>query len=133
MSPEAQNSRTILVVDDQPGIRRLVRRLLELDDYVVIVFGDGESAIQRLPELPPLSCALLDLTMPSMDGLTLSRALREQRQSLPIVFMSGYDRNQVLQTNMVDEGELSFLAKPFTREGLLSVISAAITSFGRFG
>lgn len=130
MAPEAQASRTILVVDDQPGIRRLVRRLLELDGYVVIDFGDGESAVRTLPELPPLACALLDLTMPSMDGLTLSRALREQRQSLPIVFMSGYDRNQVLQTNMVDEGELSFLAKPFTRQGLLAVISTASTPHG---
>lgn len=124
MTSEAASSKTVLVVDDQPGVRRLVRRLLELGGYTVVDCGDGDSAINLLPQLPPLACALLDLTMPSMDGLTLSRSLQLQRPNLPVVFMSGYDRNQVLQTDMVDDAELSFLEKPFTRAELIAVINA---------
>lgn len=127
MTSDAISCRTVLVVDDQPGVRRLIRRLLELGGYAVVDCGDGDSTIRLLPQLPALACALLDLTMPSMDGLTLSRALRQQRPDLPVVFMSGYDRNQVLQTDMVDEAELSFLEKPFTREELMAVINATAT------
>ncbi len=124
MTSEAVSGKTVLVVDDQPGVRRLMRRLLELAGYAVVDFADGESAIRLLPQLPPIACALLDLTMPSMDGLTLSRVLRQQRPNLPVIFMSGYDRNQVLQADLVDELELSFLEKPFTREELMAVINA---------
>lgn len=124
MTPSPSTVKTILVVDDQAGVRRLLRRLLELDSYAVVDFGDGERALAALDEMPDLACALLDLTMPSMDGLTLARALHKSRPSLPIVFMSGYDRNQVLQSNSVASAELTFLAKPFTRQSLRATINA---------
>ncbi len=64
--------------------------------------------------------------MPSMDGLTLAKALRERHPGLPIVFMSGYDRNQVLEANGVAAEELTFLAKPFIRDDLAGTLRRAI-------
>ena len=125
MNPKGSDAKTILVVDDQLGVRRLVRRFLELDSYAVVDYGEGEQALAALGELPKLSCALLDLTMPSMDGLTLARALHESCVGLPIVFMSGYDRHQVLQSEGVAAAQVTFLAKPFTRQSLSDAIEAA--------
>lgn len=127
MTSNPSSAKTILVVDDQSGVRRLVRRFLELDSFSVVDFGDGECALGALGDVPELACALLDLTMPSMDGLTLARALHQVRPELPIVFMSGYDRNQVLQSDGVAATELAFLAKPFTRQSLRTAIETAMS------
>ena len=121
-------SRRTLVVDDQVGLRRLVSRLLTLDGYDVVSAADGPEALALIESNGAPSLAIIDLTMPKMNGITLASKLREQHPSLPIVLMSGFDMDNMLESEVPLKPTAAFLEKPFSREQLVSAVAAAITS-----
>lgn len=88
---------TVLVVDDQSGVRQLIRRVLQIQGYTVIDAADGPTAIERFDSEPEPMLALIDITMPGMDGVTLAGRLRNRCPSLPIVLMSGFDMDEVFE------------------------------------
>src|SRR5689334_11595685 len=73
--PVAGSARTVLVVDDEATIRDVIRRYLERDGFVVREAGDGFAALDALSEALP-DLIVLDLMLPGIDGLTLTRQLR---------------------------------------------------------
>ena len=77
----------ILVADDNPVSRELIREILEADDYEVIEAGDGQEALDKLREYSP-DLALLDIQMPILDGMALIRELRAEGSNLPIIMIS---------------------------------------------
>lgn len=116
---------SVLIVDDEPNIRRMVGALLRAEGYEVREAPDGATALALAREAEP-DVALLDLMMPGgLDGLQLLERLREQRPDLPVVMMSGRAglSDAVRATKL---GAAQFLEKPLTPEGLLLALGSAI-------
>jgi DNA-binding response OmpR family regulator len=123
---------TILVVDDEPTIREVVRRYLERDGYKVSEAADGKSALDLLDkELPDLM--ILDIMLPGVDGLTITRHLRDSGNSstlvtereVPIIILTARtgerDRIQGLELGADD-----YVTKPFSPQELVARVRAVL-------
>jgi len=107
---------TILVVDDEPYIRKLVSLVLTKKGYTVLLAKDGPEALSLCEQhRGPIRVALLDLLMPGMNGLELWQKLLPLRPGLRVLFMSD---STIVQGAFGDHGGLDFLPKPFTAEAL---------------
>ncbi|HWE29294.1 MAG TPA: sigma-54 dependent transcriptional regulator, partial [Polyangia bacterium] len=115
---------TLLIVDDEPNILSTLRRALELEGYIVEVAGAGRIALEKA-KTRAFDCALLDVAMPEMDGLTLLKALRELRAELPVIMMSG---NATLATAVeaTKLGACDFMEKPLTTDKVLITVQNAL-------
>jgi two-component system KDP operon response regulator KdpE len=112
-----QRDMTILIVDDEPRIRDLVRMNLELEHYSVIEASNGQEALEQLREhLPDL--VILDVMMPGMDGFETLRALREV-STVPVMMLTVRQSEQD-KIHGLDLGADDYLAKPFNPRELLS-------------
>jgi DNA-binding response OmpR family regulator len=116
------NGRGVLVVDDDPYIRRLVSVVLEHHGFVVHAAHDGERALALVDE-SPIDVVLLDVHMPILDGPGFVAALRQKRVDLPIVVMSGV-LGASAWARSVDAASVLF--KPFSMTELLSVVEATL-------
>jgi two-component system nitrogen regulation response regulator NtrX len=115
---------SVLIVDDEPNIRRMVGALLAAEGYDVRDAADGVAGLE-LAEASEPDVALVDLMMPgAMDGLGLLAKLRERRPELPVVMMSGRAAltDAVRATKL---GAFTFLEKPLTPEGVLLALASA--------
>ncbi len=118
-----QRDMTILVVDDEPRIRDLVRMNLEIEHYTVIEASNGIEALDQLREnLPDL--VMLDVMMPEMDGFETLRAIREV-STVPVVMLT-VRQNEQDRIHGLDLGADDYLAKPFSPRELLSRIRALL-------
>lgn len=114
----------VLVVDDEPDIRRLVGDALRLEGYQVRTAGNGQEALQRVAEEWP-DLILLDLTMPVMDGRqfcsVLARAVPQSGRGghIPVVLLSA-DRH--LRERAAELGAAGYLVKPFDLDDLLAAV-----------
>jgi two-component system, cell cycle sensor histidine kinase and response regulator CckA len=112
------NSETILLVEDQPALRDVVRESLETFGYRVVEAADGEQAMaMAMTAEEPLQLLLSDVVMPAMGGRELADALRKARPNLPVLFMSGYTEGAVSRHGVL-EGGTAFISKPFTPRDL---------------
>src|SRR5712692_2505487 len=84
-------ARPVLVVDDDPKIVELVRAYLDRAGYAVVTAADGEDALRQINEAKP-SLIVLDVMLPGVDGLDLTRHLRDSHQTVPILMMSARGR-----------------------------------------
>jgi DNA-binding NtrC family response regulator len=112
----------ILVVDDEPGLRRLACQTLERAGYATVEAEDGRQAVALLEDgRHRFALVLSDIRMPHLDGIELEQTIRERWPSLPVVLMSGeVTRDWVVR--LVREQSLQVLRKPFLREVLLETI-----------
>lgn len=116
----------VYVVDDEQQLLRVASRMLERLGFEVCTASDGQELLDRLvEETRPVAAVLMDLSMPRMGGLEASRRLFESRGEVPIVLMSGYDREDSLRDG-VQPNVKNFLAKPFRLEGLRAAMQAAV-------
>ncbi len=125
-----ENTRTVLVVDDEPDVLRLVQTILSEDGYNVVPAGDAERAIrafEKMPRRPDL--ILTDVVMPGMSGPMLVERLLALDPELKFLFMSGYDDRQVVQRYVIERG-FRLIAKPFTVKSLRAEIEAIIAADG---
>src|SRR5258706_13182118 len=111
---------TIALVDDEETIRETVAFALRRDGYDVITFADGAAAWDVVKDRLP-SLAILDITMPRMDGLELCRRLRARSDTLPIIFLTSKDEelDRVLGLEL---GADDYLCKPFSMRELVARI-----------
>lgn len=116
----------ILVVDDEPMVREVTRRMLETVGWKTATAPDGHQALQLLHGEPAISAVILDVTMPGMNGLELCRLIRGVRPSLPVVLCSGYGSDAIAHDLLAAQPPLHFVHKPFTMETLLSTVDAAV-------
>jgi CheY-like chemotaxis protein len=110
----------ILVVDDEPMIRALARRALELYGYEVLEAEDGEAALEvmRSEAGQRVDLAVLDVVMPRMDGRELSDLLRRQRPGNGVLYISGHTGDELARRLLLD-ASVPFLQKPFPPDELV--------------
>jgi two-component system, OmpR family, KDP operon response regulator KdpE len=113
----------VLVVDDEPPIRKLLRMGLGTQGYRVIEAADGKAALDLAREKPDL--IILDLGLPDMQGLELLRTIRARDDGVPIVVLSSRD-DEVAKVQALDLGADDYVTKPFGMEELLARIRAAL-------
>ena len=116
---------SVLIVDDEPNIRRMVGALLASEGYEVREAADGARGVALATEAEP-DVALVDLMMPGeLDGMSVLAALRERAPDLPVVMMSGRAglSDAVRATKL---GAFNFLEKPLTPEGVLLALASAL-------
>jgi two-component system, cell cycle sensor histidine kinase and response regulator CckA len=117
---------TVLVVDDDLGLRRLATRILEGEGLTVVTAADGFEALDRYRETPGIDAVLLDLTMRGMDGAATLRELQRLDPSVRVVLMSG-DWDSELVEAARHEPDVRFVAKPFGVDQLAAVVREILT------
>ncbi len=117
------NTTTILVIDDEPQLRRAMKATLSGIGYSVLEAKSGEEALDKLRELQP-DLILLDLNMPGIGGLETCRAIRE-RSDTPIIVLS-VRNTEADKVQALDAGADDYVAKPFGIQELLARIRAAM-------
>src|SRR5579884_1482050 len=114
----------ILVVDDEPAVRRAVERALHLEGYEVGVAADGNEALQQLA-VTPADAVVLDVMMPKVDGIEVCERLRQAGDPVPILLLTARDRVSDRVTGL-DAGADDYLVKPFALEELLARLRALL-------
>jgi len=115
---------TVFVVDDEPSVRKSLGRLLKAAGYRVEAFASAREFLQRDPDFG-VSCLVLDVQMPELNGLELQQALMETDRSLPIIFITGHG-DIPMSVHAMKAGALDFLSKPIDEKDLLGAIARAL-------
>jgi two-component system KDP operon response regulator KdpE len=110
-------------VDDDVGLRQLLRNALAEEGYVVQVAGSGEEALQQAVAAPP-DVVILDLVLPDMSGLDVCKELRDWSQ-VPIVVLSANTQART-KAETLDQGADAYITKPFKLEELFAQLRAAL-------
>jgi two-component system cell cycle sensor histidine kinase/response regulator CckA len=119
---------TILLVEDEEGLRALNARGLASRGYTVLEAGNGVEAIDVLEKSDkPVDLVVSDVVMPEMDGPTLARELRNRNPSLKIIFVSGYAED-AFQKHLPEHGQYAFLPKPFTLKQLVAAVKETLAA-----
>ena len=113
----------VLVVDDEPPIRKLLRMGLETQGYHTMDASNAKTALELMSDKPDL--VILDLGLPDMQGLELLRQIRAAREDLPIVVLSSRG-DEVAKVAALDQGADDYVTKPFGMEELLARIRTAL-------
>jgi two-component system cell cycle sensor histidine kinase/response regulator CckA len=123
---ESQGGGTILVADDEEGVRSLVASVLEEAGYTVELAKDGGEVVKRLEELGDrVRLVILDLAMPTLGGAEAATELRRIRPDIPIIAMSGYGDIELMQ-HFGQAGVDDFLPKPFSPSQLEAKVRNAL-------
>ena len=113
----------VLVIDDEPPIRKLLRMGLGTQGYQTIDAANAEAALEAMSGKPDL--VILDLGLPDMQGLDLLREIRAQREDMPIVVLSSRG-DEASKVEALDLGADDYVTKPFGMEELLARMRAAL-------
>lgn len=114
----------ILIVDDEELVRDSIGLLLEENGAEILIAGDGIDALEVFRATPQITCALVDYSMPGMNGHHVYLALQEERPGLPVVIISGLSIVDEI-SSLHEAGKLVFLPKPFGEVDLLNSIKRA--------
>ena len=125
IEPPRTGNATVLLVEDQDGVRRAARRILEQGGYRVVEAADGVDALART-DLARIDLLLTDVVMPGgLSGHDLAQAVQERCPRVRVLYMSGYTAEIIARRGILEEG-LSLLQKPFDAESLLVAVAAAL-------
>lgn len=113
----------LLVVEDDPRLSRVLKRLLEEDRHVVELATDGASAIEIATQLPGLDVVVLDVGLPDVSGLDVARRLREAKVDTAILMLTARDAVGD-RVSGLDAGADDYLVKPFAYEELAARLRA---------
>ena len=121
----------ILLVEDEPEVLDLIKTALELEGCEVICAENGVAALEKIRELgKPVDLILTDLIMPKMGGKELADTVAKEYPNTPIIYMSGYTRETILQNSILPEG-MNLLQKPISPFSLIRCIKQIFTEAGR--
>ena len=112
-------SRSILLVDDEPQTRDLLRLMLKRDGYEVFEAEDGYEALEKVKTIMP-DMVLLDVMMPDIDGLTVCKRIRqdEMLSAMPVLMLSARTHMEAVEKGII-AGATRYLTKPIGRKELL--------------
>jgi CheY-like chemotaxis protein len=123
-----RGTETILVAEDEDGVRSLTKEVLEKYGYTVLEASNGEEALKIAERHEgPLDLLLSDVVMPRMGGPELAQELLARRPAVKVLYMSGYTDHPMVRRGVVNAG-VAFLQKPFTPTVLVSRIREILES-----
>jgi PAS domain S-box-containing protein len=123
-----RQSATVLVVEDEDGVRELARRVLEEEGYAVLDVRTGADAIATLDSgAPDIDLVLCDVVTPDLSPVEFEAGLRARRIELPILYMSGYSWEEVVSRGLV-AGQRPFIQKPFTAVELVQAVAQELAA-----
>ena len=120
--PLTHAGRVVLVVDDDPAIRRIECDVLRDAGFTVIGAEDGRAALDAVGSSPIVHLVVADLNMPVMRGDELAARIRSRQPDTKILFVTGYS-DALFEGQPVMWQDQAFLDKPFSRRGLLEAVS----------
>ena len=115
------NKKLVLIVDDEKDIRNIIQYNLERENLKCITASDGDEALKKLNESPDL--IILDIMMPSLDGYEVCRTIRNQGNTVPIIFLTAMDR-EFDEVKGLEYGGDDYIRKPFSPKLLIARINA---------
>ncbi|MDQ3000120.1 MAG: PAS domain S-box protein [Fibrobacterota bacterium] len=125
---EGGRKETILVVEDESAVRKLASAVLRKSGFQILEAKDGEEGLAIFnAKSQQIDLVLTDVVMPKMSGLAMARQILSRHPEVPIVFMSGYSEDALLELDMPDRNCV-FLPKPFSVVKLLEKIAEAINT-----
>jgi two-component system cell cycle sensor histidine kinase/response regulator CckA len=117
-----RGTETVMIVEDEEGVRKVLVEMLTQEGYQVIVAGGGPEALERARHhAGPLHLLITDVIMPKMSGRELADRMRAQLPDLKVLFVSGYTDSAIVQHGILEPGTI-FLQKPFTPEQLATKV-----------
>jgi FixJ family two-component response regulator len=122
---EKNNQALVAIVDDDQSFREALDSLLTLIGFRTAIFASARDFLDS-PQFPSVSCAILDVSMPGMDGLELQRHLVATRP-IPVIFITDL-RDAKTREHAVQAGAISFLNKPFSEETLIDALNSALSA-----
>src|SRR5881396_3249136 len=120
---------TLLIADDDPGLRQSLERTLTREGYRVILASDGNAALERL-QAGGVDLVLTDLKMPGLSGIELLRAVKAIAADVDVILLTAFGTVEEAVKAM-KEGAYDFLTKPFQRAQLLRLIRQALERHGQ--
>ena len=114
----------MVVIDDDPSVRKALRRLLSLAGHEVDLVESADEYLRRTPPARP-ACLLLDMRMPGMGGLELQRHLAATPHDLPIVFITGHGDDPA-RAQALGAGAVAVIDKPVDAADLMAAVDAAL-------
>ena len=115
------DAKTVLIVDDEPGVRTFVDRAMRKIGFRTRVASDGEEALALAADLQPLDLLITDLRMPGMRGDELARQLRTRDPDLKVLYLTGFPDQLFSERSTLWQSE-AFLEKPQRIEALLEAV-----------
>ena len=132
MKEEAnQKKGTILIVDDEPEIRQLMRILLKNKQYTVLEAANGKDAVKMVMEYPTLDLIIMDIMMPGLSGVEACRQIRELSRA-PVLFLTARNTEEDKE-NAYENGGDDYLPKPFSQSELMMKINSLIRRYRVYG
>ncbi len=123
--PAEVRATTVLLVEDEDALRRVVRRMLESSGHRVVAAASAEEALTVFArEGASIDLVLTDLVMPGMDGIALAARLTQER-NVKVLFMSGYSEHAALRKTTLSPG-VNFLQKPFAAADLRAILERVL-------
>ena len=123
-TPKGKNNQALIaIVDDDESFREALESLLRLIGFRTAIFASARNFLDS-PQFPSVSCAILDVSMPGMDGLELQRHL-VATHPIPIIFITDL-RDAKTREQALRAGAISFFNKPFSEETLIDALNSAL-------
>jgi FixJ family two-component response regulator len=122
-SKEKTSQALIAIVDDDKSFREALENLLALIGFRTAIFASARDFLDS-SQLPNVSCAILDISMPGMDGLELQRHLLATR-AIPVIFITDL-RDRKTREQALGAGAIGFLNKPVSEETLIDALNSAL-------
>jgi CheY-like chemotaxis protein len=123
----AGGGETLLLVEDEPGVRRFGAETLRELGYTVLEAADAAAALRLLDGHAEIALLLTDVVLPDIDGRRLAEQALRRRPDLPVLFATGYTRNAIVHNGMLDR-DVRVLIKPFTVDQLATAVRHALES-----
>jgi CheY-like chemotaxis protein len=117
MVPDAKQMETVLVVEDEPGVREHSAELLRELGYNVIEAEDAQDALRKIERTPTIDLLFTDIGLPGMNGRQLVEEALRRRPQLKVLYTTGYARNAIVHHGRLDAG-VQLITKPFTYANL---------------
>jgi CheY-like chemotaxis protein len=127
-APKTDGAGTVLVVEDEPMVRKTVTLALKRLGFTVLAAEDGVEGVKVFQQhQDEIRCVLCDLTMPRMNGWETLTALRKLAPGLPVILASGYSEAQVMEGHHPELPQ-AFLSKPYEQKALINAISQVLAN-----
>jgi len=115
----------ILLVDDDDSVRNISKQMLEVMGHLVITASSGKEAIQKISDYDEISLIMMDVMMPNMSGIEAAQSIRSVRPNMPIIFITGYNKNDFSQKISSEEG-IHIETKPWKIQTIQPIITKMI-------